>query len=48
MADIISITQLQTMSSLQIAELTGKQYAHVMEAIRAMEPAWQKVSQSNF
>lgn len=48
MTDIITITQAQTMSSLQIAELTGKQHAHVMEAIRTMEPAWQKVSQSNF
>lgn len=36
------------MSSLQIAELTGKQHAHVMEAIRTMAPAWLKVSQSNF
>lgn len=48
MNKIISISQEQTMSSLQIAELTGKQHAHVMEALRAMEPAWQKVSQSNF
>lgn len=48
MTDIITITQAQTMSSLQIAELTGKNHAHVMEAIRTMEPAWQKVSQSNF
>lgn len=48
MTDIITITQAQTMSSLQIAELTGKQHAHVMEAIRTMEPAWQKVSQSIF
>lgn len=38
----------QTMTSLQIAEITGKQHSHVMEAIRVMEPAWQKVSQSNF
>lgn len=48
MNEIKAITQAQTMSSLQIAELTGKQHAHVMEAIRVMEPAWQKVSQSNF
>ena len=31
------------MSSLDIAELCGKQHFHVMEAIRKMEPAWQKV-----
>lgn len=42
------IIQGQTMTSLQIAEITGKQHAHVMEAIRSMEPAWQKVGQSNF
>ena len=31
-----------------IAELTGKQHKHVMEAIRKMEPAWVKVAQSKF
>ncbi len=36
------------MSSLDIAELCGKQHFHVMEAIRKMEPAWQKVSSSKF
>ena len=43
----IVITQ-QTMTSLEIAELTGKQHFHVMEAIRKMEPAWKKVCKSNF
>ena len=38
----------QTMTSLEIAELTGKQHFHVMEAIRKMEPAWVKVCQSKF
>ena len=38
----------QTMTSLEIAELTGKQHKHVMEAIRRMEPAWVKVNGSNF
>ena len=36
------------MTSLEIAELTGKQHFHVMEAIRKMEPAWRKVAESNF
>ena len=36
------------MTSLEIAELTGKQHFHVMEAIRKMEPAWEKVSQGKF
>ena len=44
----ISIYKEQTMTSLEIAELTGKQHCHVMEAIRKMEPAWVKVNQSNF
>jgi phage regulator Rha-like protein len=38
----------QTMTSLEIAELTGKQHFHVMEAIRKMEPAWVKIAASNF
>ena len=36
------------MTSLEIAELTGKQHCHVMEAIRKMESAWIKVNGSNF
>ena len=36
------------MTSLEIAELTGKQHKHVMEAIRRMEPAWENVCGSNF
>ena len=36
------------MTSLEIAELTGKQHFHVMEAIRKMEPAWEKIAASNF
>ena len=38
----------QTMTSLEIAELTGKQHFHVMEAIRKMEHAWEKIAASNF
>ncbi|MBP5514012.1 MAG: Rha family transcriptional regulator [Bacteroidaceae bacterium] len=40
--------QGQRMTSLEIAQLTGKQHKHVMEAIRKMEPAWEKVRGSNF
>ena len=38
----------QHMTSLEIAQLTGKQHKHVMEAIRKMEPAWENVNGSNF
>ena len=36
------------MTSLEIAELTGKQHKHVMEAIRKMEPAWERIAGRNF
>ncbi|MBQ2199986.1 MAG: Rha family transcriptional regulator [Bacteroidaceae bacterium] len=36
------------MTSLEIAELTGKQHKDVMKAIRNMEPAWVKVRGRNF
>ena len=39
---------VQTMTSLEIAELTGKQHKDVMKAIRNMEPAWVKVQGRNF
>ena len=38
----------ETMSSLLIAEITGKQHKHVMEAIRTMEEAWVKVNGTKF
>ncbi len=40
--------ETQHMTSLEIAELTGKQHKHVMEAVRKMEPAWVKTCGSNF
>ena len=42
------INTVQTITSLEIAELTGKQHKHVMEAIRRMEPAWVNMAGSNF
>ena len=46
MKKIIKIEQnkdfCQTMTSLEIAELTGKQHKNLMQAIRKMEPAWEK------
>ena len=38
----------QRMTSLEIAELTGKQHKNVMQAIRNMEPAWEKVNGLKF
>ena len=36
------------MTSLEIAELTGKNHFDLMRAIRKMEPAWEKVNGCNF
>ena len=44
---IISINN-QRMSSLEIAKLCGKNHKDVMQAIRNMEPAWEKIAQGNF
>ena len=35
-------------TSIEIAELTGKMHKHVMEAIRKMEPAWESERGTNF
>ena len=49
MNDMIEFVDVkQTMSSLEIAKLTGKPHNDVMKAIRAMEPSWEKVSQGKF
>ncbi len=52
MTQIINIIQKEqsepTMTSLEIAELTGKQHKNVMQAIRNMEPAWEKVQGLKF
>ena len=38
----------QTMTSLEIAEVTGKPHNDVLKAIRKMEPAWEKVNGGKF
>ena len=47
MTEITNNSQ-QTMTSLQIAEITGKNHKDVMRAIRNMESAWVKVSKHHF
>ena len=36
------------MTSLEIAEVTGKSHNHLMRDIRNMEKAWEKIAQSKF
>ena len=38
----------QRMTSMEIAELTGKQHKNVMRDIRNMEPGWEKVAGLKF
>ena len=38
------ITNSQRMTSLEIAELSGKNHKDVMRAIRNMEDAWEKLT----
>lgn len=42
MNEISNIVDGDRMTSLQIAEITGKRHADVMKSIRKMEPAWEK------
>lgn len=44
----MELVRQETMTSLQIAEVTGKPHNDVLKAIRAMEPAWVKVNEGNF
>lgn len=48
MNEISTIVDGDRMTSLQIAEITGKPHYDVMKAIRKMEPAWLKVQGGNF
>ena len=36
------------MSSFEIAELAGRNHKDIMRSIRAMEPAWEKVTKGKF
>lgn len=40
--------EAQHMTSLEIAQLTGKNHCDVLRAIRRMEPAWERVNLSKF
>lgn len=48
MNEISTIVDGDRMTSLQIAEITGKNHFDVMRAIRKMEPAWKKINESKF
>ena len=43
----LEVVNVQRMTSLEIAEVTGKQHKNVMQAIRKMEPAWEKYMGAN-
>ena len=42
------LTNKETMTSLDIAEVTGMRHADVMRSIRNMEETWVKVSERSF
>ena len=44
----MEVQRNQTMSSRQIAEITGKRHSDILNAIRKMDATWQKVSGRNF
>ena len=44
----LSAMNAQRMTSLEIAEVTGKPHNDVLKAIRKMEPAWEKVCEGKF
>ena len=46
--NIQKITDQQTMTSKEISAVTGRDHRNVLRAIRAMEPAWEKVTQLKF
>lgn len=48
MEEIIKLGRTDTMTSLEIAEITGKLHKNIMQSIRNMEPAWEKVNGLKF
>lgn len=42
------ITDQQTITSMEIAEILGRQHGHILRDIRVMEPAWEKEAHSKF
>jgi len=48
MNEVIRFTDSQTMSSLEIAKLVGREHKDVMRSIRNMEPAWEKINGRKF
>lgn len=46
--ELIFEKQEQTISSREIAEITGKRHSDVLEAIRKMEVAWEKINGRKF
>ena len=44
----LTVMDAGRMTSLEIAEVTGKQHKNVMQAIRNMEPAWEKINGLKF
>ena len=42
------INKVERMTSIEIAEVTGKPHNDVLKAIRKMEPAWEKVHEGKF
>ena len=46
--DSLAAMNAGRMTSLEIAQVTGKPHNDVLKAIRKMEPAWKKVNGGNF
>lgn len=46
--NLSTITSQQTITSIEIAQVTGRMHKNVMQAIRNMEPAWYKINGLKF